>query len=247
MTRLYYPDALAEGRTVVLHADHLHYLRNVLRQQEGGEVALFNSHDGEWAGVLVKLTKTQGEVRLHQRLRLPETDLEVALLFCPIKQDPLHYLIEKCTELGVTVFQPVLMERSTIHKINRAKLHRIAIEATQQCDRLSIPEVRDLRPLREVLETWSSERKLAVCAERLTEGMKEGGTGNLKRRVEGVSDQGIQGESGQASLIGPEGGISSKEREFLSRYPFVHFISLGKNILRAETAAVVATAKMVLG
>lgn len=244
MTRLYCPESLSANKTVSLQSDHVHYVRNVLRRQAGSQVNLFNGQDGEWLGEISVLAKNQGEVVLHRCLRQPEVEPEVILLFCPIKQDPAHYLIEKCTEVGVTVFQPVFMERGNIPRINQDKLQRIAIEASQQCERLSIPEVRELRQLREILDDWPKNTILYVCAERFqnnnpwavscdgtdTDDMQS--TVSLKRK---------------AALVGPEGGIHPKEIELLSRYPFVRFVSLGKNILRAETAAVVAAVKMILG
>jgi 16S rRNA (uracil1498-N3)-methyltransferase len=172
-------------------------------------------------------------------------------MFCPIKNDPLHYLIEKCTEIGVTIFQPVLMERGNIHKINREKLHRIAVEASQQCERLSVPEVRQLRPLREILDDWPQDTILYSCAERWRESNHQKQSVDNSEDKTSVEGKGIfstdKSVSLKASLIGPEGGISPKEIELLCRYPFVQFISLGKNILRAETAAVVAATKMILG
>lgn len=230
MTRLYYPESLTDNKTITLSDDHVHYLRNVLRQEIGSEVNLFNGTDGEWLGCISKLTKSQGEVSLEKCLRLPEPELPVTLLFCPIKNDALHYLIEKCTEIGVTIFQPVIMERGNIHKINQDKLQRIAIEASQQCERLSVPIVRELRHLRDTLDNWPQDTILYCCAERRTENQSP--AVNISKH--------------KASLIGPEGGIHPKEIDLLSRYPFVNFISLGKNILRAETAAVVAAAKMIL-
>ncbi|WP_051908681.1 RsmE family RNA methyltransferase [Candidatus Odyssella acanthamoebae] len=251
MTRLYYPESLSLNRMVVLQNDHIHYLRNVLRQEVGAQVNLFNGREGEWQGEITSLTKSRGEVLLRHCLREPEVETPVTLIFCPIKNDPLHYLIEKCTEIGVTIFQPVLMERGNIHKINREKLQRIAVEASQQCERLSVPEVRDLRSLKETLDDWPQGAILYSCAERWRESNHQKhilGSSEDKTKVAGKGSSST-GESVflKASLIGPEGGISPKEIELLCRYPFVQFISLGKNILRAETAAVVAATKMILG
>ncbi len=251
MTRLYYPEGLSLNHKVILHEDHVHYLRNVLRQEAGALVNLFNGEQGEWQGEIIALTKNRGEVLVKNCLREPDVELPVMLVFCPIKNDPLHYLIEKCTEIGVTIFQPVLMDRGNIHKINQEKLQRIAIEASQQCERLSVPEVKKLRPLREVLEEWPEGAILYICAERWQESNhQEQKVDKGEERVQkGPPQLSTNGSSisVKASLIGPEGGISPKEIELLSRYSFVQFVSLGKNILRAETAALVAATKMILG
>ncbi|WP_010297064.1 RsmE family RNA methyltransferase [Candidatus Odyssella thessalonicensis] len=247
MTRLYYPEPLSKDARIVLQEDHVHYLRNVLRQQVGDQVNIFNAHDGEWHGHISTLTKSHAEISLQQQVRQPEGESPIMLLFCPLKHDPTHYLIEKCTEVGVTVFQPIIMERGNIHKINQNKLQRIAIEAAQQCERLSVPEVRELRPLRDVLKDWPEQIKLSVCAERaFTDKQRLPFAEDLANNVP-AEREGQSRAVTLASLIGPEGGIHPQEIELLSNYPFVQFVSLGKNILRAETAAVVAATKMVLG
>ncbi|MBW8310023.1 MAG: 16S rRNA (uracil(1498)-N(3))-methyltransferase [Candidatus Paracaedibacteraceae bacterium] len=251
MTRLYYPEGLSLNQTVILQDDHVHYLRNVLRQEAGALINLFNGQEGEWQGEITTLTKTRGEVLLTACLREPQIDSPVILVFCPIKNDPLHYLIEKCTEMGVTIFQPVLMDRGNIHKINREKLQRIAIESSQQCERLSIPEVRELRPLREVLDEWPEGTILYICAERWQDisTQQQRRDKSDDKAAQWPAELSVRGGSVsiKASLIGPEGGLSPKEIELFTHYPFVQFVSLGKNILRAETAALVATTKMILG
>lgn len=228
MTRLYYPNNLFESATIALADDHVHYLRNVLRQEVGAPINLFNAKDGEWTGQIVTLTKSRGEVVLGVCCTPPRTEPQLTLLFCPIKQDQMHYLIEKCTEIGVTVFQPIIMERGNIHKINQEKLQRIAVEASQQCERLSIPQVLPLQQLRQAIQDWPAGHVLGVCAER-------------------HPGQGADSDSKvTAVLIGPEGGIHPEELQLLASKPFVQFMSLGKNILRAETAAVVAAAKILI-
>lgn len=247
MTRLYYPKPLSQNARIVLQEDHVHYVRNVLRQQVGDQINIFNADDGEWQGHISTLTKSHAEISLQQQVRPPEAEASIMVLFCPIKHDPTHYLIEKCTEVGVTVFQPVIMERGNIHKLNQSKLQRIAIEASQQCERLSVPEVRELRPLRDVLKDWPEQIKLLVCAERaLADKQRLPFTEDLAPKVPTELEDQSKAVT-LASLIGPEGGIHPQEIELLSNYPFVQFVSLGKNILRAETAAVVAATKMVLG
>lgn len=232
MTRLYTPENLFAQQTVSLAEDHVHYLRNVLRSDVGTTVALFNERDGEWLGRISVLTKSRADVLIETCVRKPEPEPNISLIFCPIKHDPQHYLIEKCTEVGVMSFYPVVMDRGNIHKINQEKLQRIAIEASQQCERLSVPTVYSLQKLEDLLAKWPQDHPLYVCAERK-------GQGELSAFSHNSGDA--------AALIGPEGGITAKEFDLLAKYPFVKLVGLGKNILRAETAAVVAATRLILG
>jgi 16S rRNA (uracil1498-N3)-methyltransferase len=208
---------------VSLADEHIHYLRNVLRYSIGDTLNLFNQEFGEFEATLTVLTKSKVDVLIGKNVRQPEAEKQLTLVFCPIKNDALHYLIEKCTEIGVTEFQPVIMQHGNIHKVNIEKLQRIATDAAQQCERLSVPVIHPLKKLEQVLSSWDPHRKMYVCFERLP----------------GKSSGGVVGS---AILIGPEGGLHSDEINLLKRQSFVESLSLGKNILRAETAAVVASA-----
>ena len=224
MTRLYHPGSLALRLTVSLADEHIHYLRNVLRYSVGDSLNLFNQESGEFEATITVLTKSKIDVLIGENVRQPETEKQLTLIFCPIKNDALHYLIEKCTEVGVTEFQPVIMQYGNIHKVNIEKLQRIATDAAQQCERLSVPVIHPLKKLEQVLSSWDQHRKIHACFERL------------------LSESRPDFTSGTAILIGPEGGLHPDEVSLLKRQPFVEPLSLGKNILRAETAAVVASA-----
>lgn len=223
MTRLHHPDPLPAGQTIALSGEHVHYLRNVLRYSVGDTLSLFNQESGEFEATITVLTKSSVGVLIGKQTRQPEFEKQLTLIFCPIKNDAMHYLIEKCTEVGVTEFQPVIMQHGNIHKINLEKLQRIATDAAQQCERLSVPVIQPLKKMDQVLSGWDPARTMYVCFERLP--------GDSSGRI-----------SGSAILIGPEGGLHPDEVDLLKRQSFVKPLSLGKNILRAETAAVVASA-----
>ncbi len=223
MTRLHHPEPLVAGQTIALSDEHVHYLRNVLRYSVGDTLSLFNQESGEFAATITVLTKSKVEVLLGNQTRQPEPERQLTLIFCPIKNDAMHYLIEKCTEVGVTEFQPVIMQHGNIHKINLEKLQRIATDAAQQCERLSVPVIQPLKKLDQVLSGWDHAKTIHVCFERLPD--DSSGSANHS-----------------AILIGPEGGLHPDEVDLLKRQSFVKPLSLGKNILRAETAAVVASA-----
>lgn len=226
-----------EGSLVSLSEDQVHYVRNVLRLAVGDKLSLFNGRDGEWHGSLETLTKSKGTLVLDCQLFTQVSPPFAGLVFAPIKHDPLFYLIEKTTELGVTDLYPVLMERSSVGKINIEKAFRNGVEASQQCERLDVPDVHKLQSLREFLEearhNWPSNYYLVVCRER-------DHTFPLKTVLEKIWTETPKNDAKIFFLIGPEGGISPEELQNLSQFSFVRFCHLGPRILRAETAAAYA-------
>ncbi len=236
MVRLYTPDSISPQAIVPLNEDQVHYVRNVLRHGVGDSLTIFNGSDGEWTAIIQALTKSRGEVLVVNQVRTPSPKPFVGLIFAPLKHDPLLYLIEKATELGVSHLQPVLMDRSSVHKFNSDKMQRNAIEASQQCERLEIPQVPSIIPVREYLSTLDLKKSvLIVCQER-------GQPQFIRNVMEAVQQENdLSGVTRKVYfLIGPEGGLSPDELDHLSTLPNVHFCNLGPNILRAETAAIYA-------
>lgn len=228
MVRLYIDTQLDTGKIIFLQEHQVHYLRNVLRLKEKDRIQLFNAQSGEWRGELATLTKSQGSVLLQEQVRPATMEPNVELLFAPLKQEAMHYLIEKATELGVSRLLPIMTEFAQISKVNSEKVARYCMDAAQQCERLSVPEVSSIKPLNEVLKSWEEGRLLIVCLER-----QESVT--IAHLLQQLSvDQKV------AFLIGPEGGLSPKDIATLSQYSFVRFCRMGPRILRAETAAVAA-------
>lgn len=228
MVRLYIDSLLDTGKRVLLQEHQLHYLRNVLRLKVQDSLQLFNERDGEWQGILETCTKSQGTVVIQQCLRSPVVEPTVTLLFAPLKQEAMHFLIEKTTELGVSCLQPVTTEFTQINKVNTEKIGRYCVDAAQQCERLSVPTINPLQSLSEVLQTWPQDKTLIVCLER----QESLPIALLLRQLSPMQEV--------AFLIGPEGGLSVRDIALLSACSFVRFCRMGPRILRAETAAVAA-------
>ncbi|MBA5727118.1 16S rRNA (uracil(1498)-N(3))-methyltransferase [Bombella sp. TMW2.1889] len=225
--RLFVPDESSpwkEGGVISLSAGQAHYLGKVMRLQQGDGVVLFNGRDGEWQATLDEIGKNQAGVRLLSCLRPQQETEGVELLFAPLKRDATELVIRMGTEMGVTRFRPVLTARTNTHRLNLERLGLIAQEAAEQCERLDVPAIMPLEPLATVLARWPVRRRLAVALER-----RDGG------EAPGHCD---------ALLIGPEGGFSEEEVVRLSRHEAVQSFSLGPRILRADTAACAALARI---
>ena len=227
--RLYIGQALAAGVTVTLDAGQAHYLVHVMRLPVGAPLVLFNGRDGEWQASLSEVSKRAARAVPEQPLRPQPAQSDLWLLFAPVKRARIDLIIEKATELGVGVLLPVLTRHSAVQKTNDQRLAAIAIEAAEQCGRLSVPEIKPLRPLVEVVGDWPAGRRLLVLDE-------TGGGLPIAEALAGLAGQPA------ALLVGPEGGFDETELDALRRLSFATPIGLGSLILRADTAVVGALA-----
>jgi len=224
---------LAEGGRVALDADRAHYLRNVLRLEAGASVSLFNGRDGEWTGRIDDLSKRGAIVVLARQTRSQTAEPDVWLVFAPIKRARIDFIAEKATELGVSLLQPVFTQHTAMTRVNIARLRANAIEAAEQTERLSVPQLREPVTLDALLKSWPVERHLLLA--------DEAGGGRPIAQALGSLDETAR-RAPWAVLVGPEGGFDRGELDQLRKLPFVVSVGLGPRILRADTAALAALA-----
>ncbi len=205
-------------------------MRHVLRLMPGAAVAAFNESAGEWLCRLGDAGHGHATVAVERRLRSPEPENDLWLLFAPLKRARLDWLVEKATELGAAALVPVWTERTQPERLNRDRLQAIAIAAAEQSERLSVPEVFAPERLDRVLAAWPPARPLIVCDE-------TGGGVPIAEALRGLSPG-----RPAALLVGPEGGFAETELDALGKLPIVSRVGLGPRVLRAETAAVAALA-----
>ena len=226
LVRLFVEADLKEGVRVPLADAQSHYLLRVMRAKPGDRLHVFNGRDGEWlAGIDAgkRGASVICETRIAEQVDVPD----VWLLFAPIKRTPADYVVQKATELGVRVLQPVNTRRTIVSRVNLARMHANAIEAAEQSGRLTVPEVRAAVPLTKLLASWNAQRIVIHCDE-------EGDAKPIADALAHLND------SPFAILTGPEGGFDQDERNLLRSCSFVTSVSLGERVLRADTAALAA-------
>jgi 16S rRNA (uracil1498-N3)-methyltransferase len=216
--RLFVDHPLHPGSDVAGTAGQAHYLNAVIRRVVGDEVCLFNGQDGEWRAGISALRRDRVGFHLETQLREQAQEDDLWLVFALLKRDTTDWVVEKATELGASVIQPVVTERTNAGRVNEARLRAIATEAAEQSERLTVPEVRTPCSLMALLGSWPEDRTLFAAIE----------------RVDVAPLHGVFGPC--ALLVGPEGGFTPQELDALSRYKFVAPASLGPRVLRAETA-----------
>jgi 16S rRNA (uracil1498-N3)-methyltransferase len=229
-TRLYLPGGLAEGAEVALDGDQAHRLRAVLRLGPGAAVAAFNARDGEFFCRVADLRRGDGRLSVERRLRAPEPEPDLWLVFAPIKRARLDWLVEKAAELGVSALVPVWTERTQPERLNLDRLAAHAVGAAEQSGRLSVPALYPPEKLARLVAEWPVERHLFVCDE-------TGGGAPL-----GSIGATVKAGYPAALLIGPEGGFGETELDALGKLSFATRVGLGPRVLRAETAAIAALA-----
>jgi 16S rRNA (uracil1498-N3)-methyltransferase len=229
--RLYLTARLAPGAEFAPEAGQAHYLRSVLRLGAGAAVAAFNETDGEWLCRVAEIGKGGARLTVERQLRPaePEREPDLWLVFAPIKRARLDWMVEKATELGVSALLPVWTARTQVGRVNLERLRAHAIEAAEQSERLSVPELRAPQPLERILAAWPAGRRLLIC--------DESGAGAPISEVAAKLPPGPM-----ALLVGPEGGFDETELDAVGKLSFVTRIGLGPRVLRAETATLAAVA-----
>ena len=223
--RLYLDHPLGVGQSVPLDRARAHYLFGVMRLGPGDGVLVFNGRDGEWLAEVVQAGRRAGTLAVRRQTRPQQIPPDLWLVFAPIRKARTDFIVEKATEMGAARILPVQTEFTNAERIRRDRLQVHAIEAAEQCGGTHVPEIAELQRLDRLLEDWPAGRRLMFCDE------AEVGAGRAL---------GDAGGDRWAILIGPEGGFSDRERAGLKALPFVHVVSLGPRILRADTAAVAA-------
>jgi 16S rRNA (uracil1498-N3)-methyltransferase len=219
---------MSQNQALTLGPEHAHYLTNVMRIKVGDEVRLFNGRDGEWAGKIAAASKRSVEIALSSQLKPQKGEPDLWLCCAPIKKAHFDYMVEKATELGVAVIQPILTSRTQIRDVNVERCLSIAREAAEQSERLGVPEIKSPIEIAKLAATWSKDRALIVCAE----------WGDAVPVKESFAQ--MKNTQKAAIVTGPEGGFSAEELELLRHIANSAFIHLGPRILRADTAAIAA-------
>lgn len=224
--RLYIEADLAAGEVVSCNREQANYLLRVMRLGSGDEILVFNGRDGEWLSRVEPRSKRDCDLHVWEQLRPQMSGPDVDYLFAPLKRGRLDYMVQKATEMGVAVMQPVITERTVVARVNTERMRSNVIEAVEQCGVLRVPRVREPDKLADVLADFEVERTLFFADE----------AADIASPLNAF--EGIERGAPVAVIIGPEGGFSPSERARIRAMPQTRSLSLGPRIMRADTAAV---------
>ena len=227
--RIFITSTLKAGETVSLVDDKSHYLNNVLRCKIGDYISLFNGKS-ECIAEVVSNAKNACRLKLMECKKNEIDRHKMTLFFSPIKRSPMEFMVQKCTEIGVTSFQPVLMERTNNKKINLERLKLISIEACEQSSRVNLPSFNNLISFNEMIKTMSYD-KIIFCS--------------LEKNTSAINKINLSLNESIGIIIGPEGDFSPNEMTVLGSIKNSLPVTLGNNILKSETAGVIASSLVI--
>ena len=227
MTRRRWIADQVSGNRAALTGAHADHLVRVLRARVGQEFDIV-ANGVVRQGVVVAIADSLVDFELGEEMPAQPTAIRLTLLLAIFKFDRMEWAIEKCTELGVSGIVPVIAGRTDTHLVTASakrveRWRRIALQAAEQSRRASPPEIADPIKLREAM-ALTADLKIV-----LSEVEEQSQLRDIRPRGEVLL------------AIGPEGGWTEAELELLQKNGWLS-ASLGPTILRAETAAIAATA-----
>ena len=220
--RLFFSKSLSANLADKLDKSQSHYLTKVMRVKENEVFSLFNK-EGEWEAKIFRISKSIVEFKTIKQLRQKKNIKELWLAFSPIKSNYQNFMVQKATELGVTKFYPIIFDRTVVRKINKERLEKIVIEASEQSNRINVPLIESPQTLDGFLKKNSMDLIFTDL-----------NSDNIKVNKSKLSDKPV------CIIIGPEGDFSEAERNKILSFKGVQSVKINENILRSETAVISA-------
>lgn len=217
------------GDKIYIKGEEFTHMTKVLRQKEGYRVVVCSGDGKDYEGTINKIYKDYALVCVDN-VKINENDplLDITLFQALPKGDKLSFIVQKCTELGARAIVPFLSQYTEEEKFNKERMQRVAKEACKQCGRSLLCEVKDLTDFDGIIEMLK-DYDLVILP---YENAEFGRMGNV---------EGLKTAEKIAVIIGSEGGFSEEEAERAEKAG-AKIVSLGKRILRCETAGLVAIA-----
>jgi len=223
------PESLELDKTIWCKSSELrNQWLKVLRYREGDQVVLFDGLETERLYKIAEVAKDAIRLEMVTEFERKLPSKHIYLFWSLLKKDKNDWVIQKCTELGVSNFVPILAERSEKTGFNAERASKIAIEAAEQCGRSDIPHIREPLTLEEAIREYKDKVTLLICDETTEAGALSPEPSKMPLGI----------------FIGPEGGWTEAELE-LSKNNNLSSLHLGNLTLRAETAAIAAITKLI--
>ncbi len=225
--RFFVDQSLNDSVIRISDKEVLHQWSRVLRYTEGVQLTLIDGKGAEATGSIVELSSKHALIQVVSRQQQTESqDASFTLYFSPLKRELTELVFQKGTELGVSIFQPILCDRTVRDGFNPERAARILKEATEQSGRLWIPEVHTPMLFAEALKT---NQAAVTYFATLDEGSKE------------VRVTQRDSQTTTALLVGPEGGWTEEEERAACQAGYQP-LRLSSHVLRAETACIAGVA-----
>ena len=239
MHRFFLPPSAIQPDSVLFPAETAHQILRVLRLRIGEQVMVLDGLGWSYRVELTQVNREQVAGKVLEKLAISgEPPVHLSMYLCLTQREKFEWMLQKCTEVGVTEFTPVFSSRSLVQDTESQenklpRWQRILQEAAEQSGRGIVPRLN--QPLSYVAALESARGHFDIC---LT-AWEEEHTQRLRSALSG-----FHANARVALLIGPEGGLSAEEVTLALRLGW-KAVSLGARILRMETAAVVSAALVI--
>jgi 16S rRNA (uracil1498-N3)-methyltransferase len=221
-------DVLKKDQVINLSGNDFDYLIKVMRHKIDDELLVFNGSDGEFLAKIMQINKKDCQICLISQEIEQHNSSNITLAFAPVKNVRIDFIAAKATEMGVNKFQPIITNHCVVDKVNEKRFLANAKEAAEQCERLDVPQIKEITKLSSYLKTLNKEQILILC--------DESGTAPKASCV--LSKINFSKNQEIILFIGPEGGFSKQEFETFYKMDNIYKISLGPRILRTDTAII---------
>ena len=225
MNRIFIPDQIQLGNTIEI-VDQKNYLVSVLRLGVKSRILIFNGIDGEYAGEIQEIKKKSILINIVKKVREQYFLEELKIYLANIKPEKMYLAIDLAIQLGATSITPIITEYVQYKQVNYDKINKRIIESTEQSNRLDKAEInKSINFISLIQQTeqriiWANESEIKAD----------------------INDLDIK--LFHSILIGPEGGFSDREKKLILENQNFKSVTLGKTILRTETALACAISQM---
>lgn len=222
--RFYLHAELGPGELVITDQRIVHQCKNVLRMEPGSALSLFNGDGTEWHATMRELGRDKCMVSIEgQLMRETEPDRAVHAGISILKKEYFELVAQKLVEVGIASITPVISHRTIKNTIDRERILKIMTEAAEQSGRLYLPELAKTVSVENFIE---AQQNVAIF------------------HMDGVAVNTIKPGFDISFMIGPEGGWSIEELDLFSKKG-LPLLSLGKTVLRGETAAIIGAHQLI--
>jgi 16S rRNA (uracil1498-N3)-methyltransferase len=214
------------GKTVILSGDEFYHMTKVLRYKEGYKAVILANDGIERLATVDSIGKDSATLTIERETVVDKKHANVTLFCGLLKNNKLDFVVQKGVELGVDVIVPFVSHNSVETKFNLDRARKIALESAKQCGSVYLSEVKDLVDFDEVVDTFKDFDRVVFAYE---------------NEKEHTVREAVAGAKRVALVVGPEGGFSGLECQKALENG-ANIVTLGRRILRAETASIVTLA-----
>lgn len=232
--RFFVDSEISGGQVILNDSAQIHQILHVLRLKEGSDIVLLDNTGFEHLAVIESSAKNEIVLKiLEKRESEAEPGVKLSLFQSLLKKDKMEWIFEKGTELGVSRFVPVFATHCVKTDLNFERARKIIREAAEQSGRAKLPELSEIKNFQTAVESRGKENTLNLI-------LDAAGKITLKSFIcrNKLSEK-------ISVFIGPEGGFSAEELAAAEKFGF-KIVSLGKRILRSETAAITACGLLII-